>query len=552
MRARVRGSLGALREVARNPGLRRLQLAWFGANVGHDAYFVAISVYAFEAGGPAAVGIAAVLRMLPSALATPFAAVLADRHSRRRVMLLADLSRAVALALATLAVALGGSLPLVIALATLAGLAYTPFEAARAALLPSLARTPEELTAANVASSGTESVATLIGSAAAGVAIALAGPAEALALAVLCQLWSALFVARIPPDAAPGEHERDAEPGRWAEVAAGLHAVRGDRRLGLIVALVAATTFSFGASSVLVVVLAVDALGSGEAGVGYLNAALGAGALVGAVAALGLVGSRWLGRGLGLGVALWGAPLALAGLTGSVPLALALFATIGLANTLVDTTYLTLLQRLAPARVLARVFGLLELTMLLAVALGNLAAPLLIDLAGERAAFLLCGGLLPLLALLAYPALRRIDAGAPAPGPALALLERVPMFAPLGAVALERLAGGAATVRFPAGAAIVTQGDPGERFYVIAAGEVEVRVDGRPIVVQGAGSHFGEIALLRATPRTATVTALTAVEALSLGRDEFVAAVRGHAASSATAEGVIGSRLARAAPAASG
>lgn len=298
--------------MAANPDLRRLQLAWLGANVGHGAYFVGVSLYAFEHGGAAAVGLAAVVRMLPSALATPFAAALADRHSRRLTMLVSDLLRAAMLVAAAIAASAGGPLSLLIVLTTLAGLAYTPFEPAKAALTPGLARTPEELAAANVASSGIESVTLFVGPAAASAAVALGGAAEALWLAAAMQLWSAWFVARLAADAAPAKSAPapTASAAAGAEetdgVGAGLRAAREDPRIALVLGLLGAQTFAFGAFSVLVIVLAVDVLGTGDAGVGYLNAALGVGALLGAIATLGLVGSRFLGRGLGLGVALWG------------------------------------------------------------------------------------------------------------------------------------------------------------------------------------------------------------------------------------------------------
>lgn len=236
-------------------------------------------------------------------------------------------------------------------------------------------------------------------------------------------------------------------------------------------------------------------------------------------------------------------------MTGSVPLALALLVVIGFANTLVDVTYITLLQRIAPAHVLARVFGLMETVMLLTIALGNVVAPLLITTAGERVAFLLCGGLLPLAALAAYPLLARIDAGSPAPARTLETLRSVPLFRPLGPAALEELARHAELPHFGAGEAIVTQGEPGERFFVVISGKIAIDVDGRRVDSEGPGAHFGEIALLREVPRTATVSALTPVETLAIGREDFLAAVGAHPQSGAIAEGTIGARLARARPA---
>ncbi len=160
------------------------------------------------------------------------------------------------------------------------------------------------------------------------------------------------------------------------------------------------------------------------------------------------------------------------------------------------------------------------------------------------------GGLLPALSLLSWRALSSLDAAAPAPTRELTLLEGVPLFAPLGPAALEELAERVVPLRVPDGERVVTQGAVGERFYIVSAGEVAVSVDGRHIDVQGPGSHFGEIALLRDVPRTATVTARGEVELLALERDDFIDTVVGHPRSSAAAEAVIGFRLGRARPAA--
>ncbi len=548
-------SLAAVRSAFANPNLRRLQTGWFGAVIGYQAYFVGISVYAFAAGGAAAVGVAAVARMVPAAIATPFAATFADRYPRQRVMVFSDLSRGVVLVGAAAAIFAGLPAAVAITLAAVAGILSTPFEPAKSALIPTLARSPEELTAANLASSTIESVGLFLGAALTGAILAVFGPGEAIVASIACLLWSAWFVSRIRAEGPRGEKdgetqgECDGGESFLAESAAGFRTIAADSRLRLVIGMLASQTLIFGAFSVLVIVLAVDRLSTGDAGVGYLNAALGVGAFIGAGAALGLVGNRRLGRGLGVGVALWGVPLIVVGLIISEPLALAMMAVIGLANTLVDVSALTLLQRIAPEEVSARVFGVMETLIIASIALGSLLAPLLIDALGEDAAFIACGGLLPLLSLVAWASLRRLDHEAPAPTARLELLESVSLFAPLGPVALEELAARVVEVRAGAGEEIVTQGEPGKRFYVVESGKVDVGVDGKQIRTEGPGAHFGEIALLRDVPRTATVTARGEVELLALERGEFLDAVVTSPRSSAAAEAVIGVRLGRARPA---
>ena len=159
----VSESLRSLGDVFRNRDLRRLQLAWIGSIIGNWAYLVALVVYAYDQGGAAAVGIVGVLRMLPAAFAAPIVATLADRYPRKLVLIGADLIRAVLMVLAGLAIYWDGPAPAVYAIVTLATVAGTVFRPAQAALLPSLARTPAELTAANVASSTFESVGSFAG-----------------------------------------------------------------------------------------------------------------------------------------------------------------------------------------------------------------------------------------------------------------------------------------------------------------------------------------------------------------------------------------------------
>jgi CRP-like cAMP-binding protein len=125
----------------------------------------------------------------------------------------------------------------------------------------------------------------------------------------------------------------------------------------------------------------------------------------------------------------------------------------------------------------------------------------------------------------------------------LELLRRLPVFAPLPPVALEQVATHLSRVHFRAGDAVFRQGDHGDSFYVVVDGEVMVAPTGRPAVTLGPGDSFGEIALLRDVPRTATVIARTDAELLALERDVFIAAVTGHAPSAEAADAVIATHL---------
>jgi MFS family permease len=540
VREQVAESLKAFTEVFRNPNLRRLQLAWAGSTIGYWSYGIALAVYAYQAGGAAAVGLVGLIRILPSALASPFAALLADRFPRRQVMVLADVVRAAALMLAGLAVVLGLPAGLVYALSALFSLASSTFRPAQAALLPSLATSPEELTAANVASSTIESVGMFLGPALGGVLLATTSTPVVFVAAAGTLVWSAMLVGRIQSVAIP-ERPTTRAGGIGGELLAGFRAVGADGRLRLLVGLFSAQTLVGGVLNVLLVVVALELLAAGEAGVGYLNSAVGVGGLLGALVALGLV-SRRLAPGFALGLLLWGLPIALVGVWPNLWLALLLLGLVGVGNTLVDVAGQTLLQRAVADEVLARAFGVLESLLLGTLALGAALAPLLISGLGIRPALLATGLFLPILALLSWRRLVSIDATARPPERQLALLRAVPIFTPLPAPTLEGLASHLVRLRVPAGTRLFQQGDPGDRFYIISTGETDIAVDGQHKTL-GPDDYFGEIALLRDLPRTATVTAQTDLELYALGREEFVAAVAGHPPSTEAADTVIATRL---------
>lgn len=539
--ARLAESAGALAEVFRNPGLRRLQLAWAGSLIGNWSYFVALVVYAYDQGGAAAVGLVTVIRMLPAAIASPFLASFADRYSRRLVMVTADVLRAALMLLAALAIWQGWSQWLVYAIVGLSTVAGTVFRPAQAALLPHLARTPAELTAANVASSTFESVGAFVGPALGGLLLAATNAETVFVLNAASFVWSALLVLAVQVGHAPGREPGAAAPDEGegqGGLAAGVRAIGASRDLLVLCGLYTAQTLVAGALNVLVVVAALELLDVGESGVGYLNAALGIGGLVGGFAALVLASRGRLAADFGLGLALFGLPLALMGVLASVPVALLALGLIGLGNSLVDINALTLMQRTVPDAVLGRVLGALEGVLLGSIGIGSLLAPALIDSAGIRAALVATGLVLPALALLTTAQLRSIDRRSRPPAE-LGLLQGVPLLSPLPLATLELLARSVLEVELPAGAVVIRQGDAGDRFYVIEQGEVEIA--GRRF---GRGESFGEIALLRDVPRTATVTAVTDVVLYALARDEFIAAVTGHEPARAAADAVVAARLA--------
>jgi hypothetical protein len=536
---RVGESVGALREVYRNPGLRWVQLAYAGAAVGTYAYSVALGVYAYRQGGATAVGIVMAVRLGVAATVAPFAASAADAFRRERVMLYSDIGRALVVGLAAVAVAVDAASLVVYALAVCTSIIGTVFRPAESALLPTLARTPEELTAANVSSSTFDSVGSFVGPALAALLLSVSTTSVVFGLVAATFAWSASCVWRVHAPARAGTVSTDQDHGGFS---GGLRAIRAEPRLRLLIGLYGAQCVVAGALGVLVLVIALDLLDLGNAGVGLLEAASGIGSILGAGVALALVGRGRLAGDFALGIVLWGVPLVLIGVV-PVPVAAVLaLGVVGVGNTLVDISAMTLLQRTAPPAVAARVFGVLESVIVGGLALGALLAPALVSGIGARGALIVVGSLLPLLAALRWRSLAHIDDGARVPGDRLDAVESVPFLAILPIQRRELLASRLEPLELAPGTVLFAEGDHGDRFYILVDGELEIELPGE-VKVEVAPSFVGEIALLRDVPRTAGVSARSDASLYSLDRETFLDAVLGHARSRSSAEAVAVARV---------
>jgi MFS family permease len=542
---RLRDTGTAFGAVARNPNLRSLELAWTASIVGHYAFLIAVSVYAYNQGGEKAVGLVFLLRLIPAALIAPFAGLIGDRFRRDRVLLVTNATRIVLVGSAAIAVFLDAAPSVVYALSVAATIATTPFRSAQAALTPSLARTPAELTAANAVASGVESIAIFAGPALAGVLLTLASTGTVFALTAVLLVASTLFIVLIRLEEPPKpKHEVEAAT-ILSEAFAGFTTIGRHRALRVMLVLLTAQTALAGAVQVFIVVSAIEVLDLGEGGVGYLNSAIGVGAFIGAIGALSLAGARRLSTPFMVGIVLMGLPLVAIGLWPNVVVAVIVLALLGVGSSLVDVSGLTLVQRSVPDDVMARVFGVIQMLWLASLGIGAALVPVLIAWLGVEGALIAAGAFLPALVLLLGRSVAQIDAHAPAPEPEeLRILTSVPIFAPLPGGSLEHLAGRLIPIRRDPGTMIVREGDAGDRFYILAEGEVDVSQEGRHVSTLDAGGYFGEIALLRDLPRTATVTARTPVVLYALEREDFLAAVTGHAPSEEAAESVISARLA--------
>ena len=533
---RPRQVIDALTVAARNGDIRRTELAW-GASVAAEwAHFVALGVFAYNRGGTSAVGVAGLVRLLPAALIAPFAASLGDRFRRERFLVGVTLIGSSALVVSA-AGAHAGNRVVVLAAAAAVGISSTLFRPALQALLPSLARTPVELIAANGATSTIESLGTLIGPLVAGVLVAVSGVGTVFAVGAAALLLSVGLLLRVSVEsrAIPTTETPDL-------ILDGFRAIARVPRARLLVALIVAQTFVRGCLNVLIVVASFRVLHGGAADVGYLTAAIGAGGLFGALAAVSLAGRR-LASPFGWSLIFWGTPIMLIAPSKYLVAALLLLAVVGAANSVEDVAGFTLVQRVIPDDVLARVLGVIWGLAMGAVAIGSIAATAIAHVTGPRWPFLAVGAILPLLSLASYRRLLELDAAVP-PAPQLALVEGVPMFAPLSLAAKERIASLLVPASIHAGDVVIRAGDVGDRFYILESGALTVEADELRLPI-APGGFVGEIALLRDVPRTATVRATAESTLYAVRREDFLAAVTGHAAARTEANNVVSERLAQ-------
>ena len=511
--SRRRSGAAALGAVYRGP-LRRAQISFAAMWAGESAFMVSLAVVAFGEGGVAAVGVVTAARMATAALLAPFLAGMADRVRRERVLTCIGVVRAAVLACAAAVTATGGPAAATYAFAVVATVAVALYRPAHSALLPALAKSPQDLTNANAVRGMLDSLATLGGPVAAAALLAAAGPATVFAACAAASLVAGVVVVALPYDAPPRVDAVRGSAGR--DVVQGFTTIAANRALSLITGLGVVQTFTRGCLTVFAVVVAIDLLGTGDPGVGVLNAAVGAGGVLGSLFAFALVRRGGLATWFGIGIALFGAPLAMIGVVPEQAAAIVLLGLVGVGNALIDVGGFTMLARLTDEAVLARMFAGFEAILTLGVALGGLVAPLAIDVLGRRPALVAVGLLAPAAVAASWPALRRLDGHMRIRDADIEILRAVPMLGVLPAATIEQLGAGLEHAEFAPRQVVFEQGEAGDRFYVVESGSAEVFRDGRVVNTLGRGDGFGEIALLGGRPRTATIRA-SGNEALRVG-----------------------------------
>lgn len=525
------------------------------SGTGDWLYVAALTAYVLErTQSPAWIAGVTLLRFLPHLLFGPIGGVLADRFSTRRVMVTADLTR-VGLMLALAAAAASDSLLPALAIAFAATTMGVPYSPSVAAMTPSIVG-ERDLSAANAAMRVVDHLTVALGPALGSLVMVAGSPTVAFIVNAATFVVSALLVARVRD--VRRHIETESAPGMGEQLRQGVSALRRAEGVSVLVTPFAAVAFTIGQAFVLLPLVSQRLLGTGTEGVGFLFAAIG----IGGMGAVFLTGR--FGNAERPGVVLLGAvclsALALMGLAAvRAPIAAyALLAVVGGCNIILNVVAVTLIQRVLATDVIGRVFGILNAVAVAGVGAGSLAAPFVVETWSLRAALLIAGLVVLVLTLPAAGGLRRLDARSAAVqnklGPRVRVLAAVPIFEAAPTAALELMARRLEEHPFVRGDVLVREGEPALDFYVLTDGRLtvsshgEAGVEERDLGELGTGDHFGEIGLLEAIPRTATVTAASDGSVLRIPGESFLEALSQAPTFGATLMETAATRLARTHP----
>ena len=386
----------------------------------------------------------------------PLLSTLADRRSPVGLLVGGYLVQAAGMAMTAIVAYADGPALLAYAGAILAATAVTATRPAQAVLIPGLARSVDELSAANAVLGWLENVGIVLAGVLTGLALG-GRPGLVFAICAAFAVLAAALLAGIK--ATPiAIDDRGPEPGPVAAVLQGIAVLRGQPQPRLLVGLMSGQYVVVGALDLLFVVLTVSVLHEGPQWVGYLNTSYGVGGVAAAALTITLLGRR-LGTPIVLAAAAVCGALVATAFVHSAVLAVILLGAVGVGRAVLDVATRTLLQRTVPSSVLGRIFGVVEGLSMAGLAAGSLLVPLLNHLGGTRTALIGTAAVIPLAGLLGGRAIGALDAAAHVPVVEIALLRSMAHFRALPGPQLEGLAQVVHRQSFADGTTIIRQGD---------------------------------------------------------------------------------------------
>ncbi len=495
-----------------------------------------------ESDDPVLLGIVGAARILPYVILSVPAGIIVDRFDRRMVLLVTDVARGLIMVVMTVVVAIDGPVLAVVALAILATCFSCFFRPAIGAYLPSLVRDERELGPANSLFATLGELSFIVGPAIAGLIIAASDLTLAFAINAVTFGVIAIVLFTLPPGL-PGKPSGGVDPGAELEAEAlGAEAGPSPAEAGVrarllvirrpligMLTLDTVAGFMFGGLSVITVLIAVDQLNAGEAGTGYLNAAVGVGGVLGAIGSGAILARRNLAPAMLTGALALTIGFVVLGFSTQMVPALIAMGIIAAGSLVADIVSTTVFQRIVEDDLRGRVLGGMQTLQTGTYAAGALLLPVLFSVLGPQVVLPIGGVVILVAGLVALALLRPYLIREPdAAVDVLTRVSRLPLFAGVPAPALEAAAGRLEPVTVHKGDVIVRQGDPADRFYVIESGTFAVDQEEAAtgavhrLRVMGTDEVFGELGLMHGTPRTATVTAETDGTLLALPGPAFL------------------------------
>lgn len=513
--------------------MRRIEFGFLLFAIAEHATWLAGTLYAYDRGGVGEAGLVAVVLLAPALVVAPIAAFAADRFRSDRVLAIGYALQSTAMVLTGLSIGSGAPSVVVYACAMVAATAVTLTRPVIGVVLPNVTRTPADLTAANVALGMVEQSGMFIGPALTGLLVGASGLASPFLVGAALTCGAAVLSIRLPVDSVTMQRGGGSRS-PLGDTLDGLQALRTDRPVRLLIGMLSLGALVAGAADVLFVATA-DHVADGDTSLaGLFGTVFGLGALAGSAMTVVLVGRARLTPFVALGAVVLGVSLGALASATETTVAVAVFAVMGAGESMLRVSASTMIQRVAPPAVVGRYFGVAEGLQMFVIAIGSGVIGLLVSGFGYSAGLLAAGLAVPALLIIRLPRLLRVDRNAVVPDERdLELLLGDDIFGALPAPVIERLSADSEYRRVAVGSRVIRQGEHGDHYFIVDSGRLLLTVNGAEVTHLGPGDGFGELALLHDVPRSATATALSDVNLLTVERESFLQAVTGHPRSQA-------------------